>query len=161
MTTHTAYVYKPKPFFILTFLVTFALWFSGAALSFREGNHGEHMFLLLPGLMTPFLLSLVFILRSENRDLKRDFVRRLTSLRLINVKNLPTWLLVMPLAVSLSIVLSLLVGESPEQFRLAEEFSFTSGFVPVFLLLMMAAAQPQEDGPRKTKAAPSFSSPAS
>ena len=45
----------------------------------------------------------------------------------------------MPLSVLVSVGLSLLLGGSPDQLQLADEFSFRTGFVPVFLLLLMAA----------------------
>ena len=46
----------------------------------------------------------------------------------------------MPLSVLVSIFISLLFGGSIFQFQLAEGFSFSSGFVPVLLLLLLAAA---------------------
>jgi hypothetical protein len=46
----------------------------------------------------------------------------------------------MPLSVLASIVLSLPFGGSLSQFQFAEGFSFSSGFVPVLLLLLLAAS---------------------
>ena len=45
----------------------------------------------------------------------------------------------MPAAVLISIVISLPFGGSISQFQLAEGFSFSSGFIPVLLLLFLAA----------------------
>ena len=133
------YRYMTTRYFAATFLATFALWFAGAYVSFQDSS-GVHMLLMLPGLMAPFLISLVFIFRSRRPELVKDFVNRLVNPRLIRPRMLPVLVLIMPVAVVVSILLSLLVGESTSQFHLAEGFSFSSGFVPVLLLLLMAAA---------------------
>lgn len=132
------YKYKPLFFFSMTFLVTYALWFAGAYVSFQDES-GLYMLLILPGLMAPFLISLVMILKSKNSDLKKDFVNRLINLRLIQPKMLPTLVLIMPLAVLASIFLSLPFGGSISQFQFAEGFSFSTGLVPVLLILVLAA----------------------
>lgn len=131
--------YQPLFYFSLTFLVTFALWFAGAYLSFQDNDNGRYMLLMLPGLMAPFFISLVFIFTSRNAEVKKDFLNRLLNPRLIRLKLLPVMLLLMPLAVLVSIVLSLPFGGSLAQFQLSEGFSFSTGFVPVLLLLLMAA----------------------
>ena len=132
------YKYKPLYYFSMTFLVTYALWFAGAYLSFQDES-GLYMLLMLLGLMEPFLISLVLILTSKNSDLKKDFVNRLINLRLIQLKMLPVLVLIMPLSVLASIFLSLPFGGSISQFQFAEGFSFSTGFVPVLLILMLAA----------------------
>lgn len=131
--------YKPHSFFLLTFMATFSLWFAGAYFSFRDDNNGLYMILMLPGLMAPFLISLVMILLSKNAEVKKDFLIRLINPRLFQKRTLPMFLLVMPLSVLLSILLSLAFGGSLSQFQLAEGFSFSSGFVPVLLILLLAA----------------------
>jgi hypothetical protein len=70
---------------------------------------------------------------------KRDYINRLLNPRLFQLRTLPVFIFLMPLAVLTSTVLSLPFGGSLAQFQLAEEFSFSSGFVPVLLLLLMAA----------------------
>jgi membrane protease YdiL (CAAX protease family) len=70
---------------------------------------------------------------------KQDFLNRLLNPRLMRLDMLPAMLLLMPFAVLVSTLLSLLFGGSLEQLQLAEGFSFSSGFVPVLLLLIMAA----------------------
>jgi len=132
------YKYKPLLYFSMTFLVTYALWFAGAYVSFQDES-GLYMLLILLGLMTPFLISLVLILKSKNSDLKKDFVNRLINLRLIQPKMLPALVLIMPLAVLASAFLSLPFGGSISQFQFAEGFSFSTGFVPVLLILVLAA----------------------
>ncbi len=131
--------YKPLRYFSITFSATFILWFIGAYMSFQEDANGSHMVFLLAGLVAPFLISLVMIFGSGRSDLKKDFVNRLIDPRRMRLKTLPAFIFIMPLSVAASIVLSLLFGESLSQFQFAEGFSFSSGFVPVLLLLVLAA----------------------
>ena len=137
MITH--YRYQPLIYFSTAFLVTFAFWFAGAYLSFQDEQGGPHMLLMLLGLMTPFLIALGMVLTSKNSDLRKDFLNRLTNLRLFRGKYLPAFLLIMPFSVLTSIGVSLLFGGALSQFQWAEGFSFSSGFVPVLLLLLLAA----------------------
>jgi len=131
--------YKPLRYFSVTFLATFALYFVGAYLSYQEGGSGSYMWFLLLGLMTPFLVSLVMLFASKNSVMKKDFFNRLVNPTLIQPKMLPVFIFLMPLAVLASIVLSLPLGGSMDQFQWAEGFSFSTGFVPVLLLLLLAA----------------------
>jgi membrane protease YdiL (CAAX protease family) len=133
------YTYKPRCYFFMTFFATFSLWFAGAYFSFQDENNGLYMLLMLPGLMAPFLISLVMMLISGNADLKKDFFNRLVNPRLIERKMLPALLLLMPLSVLVSLALSLPFGGTLLQLQLAEGFSFSSGFVPVLLILLLAA----------------------
>jgi uncharacterized protein len=134
------YRYKPHYFFLITFFVTFSFWFAGAYFSFHSENDGLYMLFMLPGLMAPFLISLVMFLMSKNLNVKKDFLNRLINPRLVELKTLPIFVLLMPLSVLISIVLSLPFGGSLLQFQFAEGFSFSSGFVPVLLLLLLAAS---------------------
>ncbi len=133
------YKYKPGIYYTATFIVTYVLWFAGAYVSFHDDS-GLYMLIMLPGLMAPFLISLVMIFVSKNSDLVKDFINRLINLRLIEPKMLPVFFLLMPFSVLVSIFLSLPFGGSVSQFQLAEDFSFSAGFVPVLLLLILAAS---------------------
>lgn len=79
--------YKPGVYFAATVIATYVLWFAGAYLSFQDDESGLYMLLMLPGLMAPFLISLIMIFTSKNPDLKKDFINRLTNLRLIQPNN--------------------------------------------------------------------------
>jgi membrane protease YdiL (CAAX protease family) len=131
--------YKAKSYYLMTFLVTFVLWFIGAWFSRSESGKSFYMVFMLFGLITPFVLSLIYIKRSGDSAMVRDFKNRLTNLRLFNPKMWPAMLLLMPASVIISILISTFFGGSMEQFTLAEGFSFSTGFVPVLLLLLMAA----------------------
>ncbi len=134
------YTYRPRFYFVATFFVTFSLWFAGAYFSFQDENSGVYMLLMLPGLMAPFLISLVMTLKTKNSDVINDFFNRLINPRLIQRRMLPFLILLMPISVLISILLSLPFGGSTAQLQFAEGFSFSSGFVPVILLLLLAAS---------------------
>ena len=133
------YNYTPLFYFSMTFLATYVLWFTGAYVSFQEDISSLAYLLLLPGLMAPFLISVAIIWRSKNAALKKDFVNRIIDPRRIRPEMLPVFIFIMPLSVLASILISLLFGESIAQFQLSEGFSFSSGFIPVLLLLLLAA----------------------
>lgn len=133
------FAYKPVFYFFTTFIATYVLWFAGAYISFQENISHLYMLLMLPGLMAPFFISVVMIWTSKKTELKTDFVNRLINPRLIRLKTLPAFLLIMPLSVLASIIISLSFGESISQIRVSEGFSFSSGFIPVLLLLLLAA----------------------
>jgi membrane protease YdiL (CAAX protease family) len=97
------------------------------------------MLLMVPGLMAPFLISVVIIWTSPNAELRTDFVNRLVNPRRIRLKMVPVIIFIMPLSVLASILISILFGESISQIQLSEGFSFSSGFIPVSLLLLLAA----------------------
>ena len=133
------YKYKPLFYFAITFIATYAFFFIGANVSFRDENSGLYLLFLLLGLMAPFIISLVMLFTSRNANLKRNFINRLVNPKLIQLKYLPVFFLLMPFAVLTSIVISLPFGGSISQFQFAKEFSFSSGFVPVLLSLFLAA----------------------
>jgi uncharacterized protein len=133
------YVYKPGLYYGLTFVITYAFWSVGAYLSYQEEPNGPYMLLIMAGLLTPFLVSLVMIYTSNNPALKKDFVNRLINPSLIQLKMLPTFLLIMPLTVAAAILFSLPFGGSLAQFQLAPGFSFSTGVIPALLTLVLAA----------------------
>jgi hypothetical protein len=130
---------KPGLYFVSVFIISTVFYLAGAYTSFRDGDSGAHMIFLLPGLLTPFLVSLILILSSKQGDYKKEYVNRLVSLKRIRLNMLPAILFLIPIAVLISIAISLLFGGSVEQFRISEGFSFSTGFVPVLLLLLIAA----------------------
>jgi len=133
------YKYKPKAYFAATFIVTYVFYFAGAWGSFQDDKSGRYMLFILLGMMAPFIISLVMTAASKNTDLIKDYINRLINPRLIQLKMLPAFFLIMPLSVLASIVISLLFGGSVAQFQFSGGFSFSAGFVPVLLLLILAA----------------------
>lgn len=135
--TTTAFSYRPGRYFAVTFLATYVLWLIGAWASFNAV--ALYMPLMLAGLLAPFIVSSVMVFASGDRALRREHVDRLYNPKRIDLKNLPVFLLVMPVAVLISISLSVAAGGSTDQFALAEGFSFSTGAMPVLLLLFLAA----------------------
>jgi membrane protease YdiL (CAAX protease family) len=135
----TNHHYKPGFYYGLTFLLTFGFWLAGAYASHTEELADLYFVLMLPGLLAPFMVTLAMTLVSGNRDLKRDYLKRLFDVRLIRLSTLPVLVLLMPLVVLASALLSLLVGESVSQFQPAAEFSFSYGIVSALTVLLLAA----------------------
>ncbi len=133
------YQYKPVTYFSITFLITFVFWSIGAYGSFRESIEGVSMVLVLLGLMTPFIISTVMTFKSKNGALKKTFWNRLLNPKLIQLKMLPIIFLIMPLAMLLSVLISLPFGGEISQLHWREGFSFSFGAFPVLLGLILVA----------------------
>ncbi|MBN1174352.1 MAG: CPBP family intramembrane metalloprotease [Micromonosporaceae bacterium] len=135
------YRYQPLRFFLAIYLVTWGTWFTAGYLSYSLPEQETwYLGLLLPGLVAPFTIALWMILRSRSPELKRNFLRRLFDPRLIRPATLIPMVGIMPAAVVISALLSVPLGGSLDQLRLAEGFSFSVGTVPVLLVLILAAS---------------------
>jgi membrane protease YdiL (CAAX protease family) len=137
---NTAYTYKPKAFFLITFAVTWISWFAAAYLSYQPGGEAFYIPLLIPGLVAPFVVALWLILTSKSAELKRKFRDDLFNLKRINPASFLPMILLVPVTLIISIWISTLFGESMSQLQFAEGFSFSVGMVPVLLILILAAA---------------------
>lgn len=133
----STYSYRTGRYFATTFIATYVLWLVGAWASFNAP--AVYMPLMLVGLAAPFVVSSVMVFASGDRALKREQIDRLWNPTRINPKGLPVFFLVMPVAVLVSIAMSIALGGSTEQLALADGFSFSSGAVPVLMLLLLAA----------------------
>jgi uncharacterized protein len=131
------YVYKPIRFFLITYLISWVSWFIAAYFSYQKMD--IHGLFIIPGLVAPAISATGMILSSKNKNLKKEFVNKLTNFRLIKLSSIPTTLLFMPLSIVLSILISILFGQSMSQLQLAQEFSFSAGIVSVLLLIILAS----------------------
>ena len=138
--TEESSTYNPLKFFFLTFLLTWLSWFLSAYFSFQENGKTLYVILMIPGLIAPFAIALYMLLSSQNKKLIMGFKDKLFNLRLIKFSTIPLIFLIMPIAVIISILISLLFGQSIDQLRLSDGFSFSAGFVPVLLVLFLAAS---------------------
>lgn len=93
------------------------------------------MYFMLLGLMSPFFVALLMFSAKD----RKDFLDKLLNIKRINVRTIPFVLFIMPFSIIVSICLSLFLGESLEQFNISQGFSFSTGFIPVLLLLFLAA----------------------
>jgi len=137
---NTSYVYKPVKFFGITFLITWISWFVSAYFSYQPGGESLFIALMIPGLIAPFGVALWMILRSNSAALKKQFSERLFNLKLIKPLSLIPMILLMPVVVVVSALISLLFGESASQLQFAEGFSFSVGAIPGLIILILAAS---------------------
>jgi len=135
------YQFKPKKFYLLTLAATWVLWFTAAVLSHMEGSgyFAGAMARMFLGLIVPSVMALIFVKKSNSDALKRDYKEKLCGFFRINPKNLILASLVFAAIIFASIGLSLLFGESTEQFRFAGGFSFSIGGMPTLALLLITA----------------------
>ncbi len=136
---NTKYVFKPKKFYLITLASTWVLWFAAAFFSRQhdEGLYGIAMIFMLLGLIVPSVIAFVFVKKSGSARLKQDYKEKLCGFFRINVKNLLIASLVMCAIIFASIGISLLFGESKEQFAFADGFSFSIGGMPTLFLLLL------------------------
>ena len=131
--------YRGTSYFLSVFVGTFLFWGVGVYMSFSPDWMDYYMLPMLLGLMMPAIIAVVFIWRHPVSEMKHDFIQRLVDVRLIRFGAFLFSLTIMPLSVVFSILISLVFDGSAEQFRVSEDFSFSTGFVPVLALLFMAA----------------------
>ena len=114
------YQYRPWGFFLIAYVATWIPWLVGAYLVRQPGLEAYAPLLSLVGLLGPIGATLFMVLTSGSCALKCDFKDRLLNLRKIR-PILAILAVVAPFAViCLSILLSLWLGESIDQFQLAD-----------------------------------------
>jgi membrane protease YdiL (CAAX protease family) len=133
-------IYKPVQFFILIFAVTWISWFLSAFFSYRENGETIYILFMIPGLAAPFAVALWMILRSKSAAMKKEFIARLIDLKRIKPVSIIPMIVLMPVVVALSALISMQFGQPAGQLQLAEGFSFSVGFIPVLLVLILAAS---------------------
>ncbi|MHA1977959.1 MAG: CPBP family glutamic-type intramembrane protease [Candidatus Hodarchaeales archaeon] len=140
------YKYKPLGFFLAVMLLTWSLWFIAAYLSYQEGQEGLQYILLLLGLFIPAIVAIFLIFSSKNPQLKADFKTRLFRLDGLNTSTLAVLFLVLPLSALVSILLSLLIGESPDQLEVFIINAIMSGEFLFSLIIFVLASTTEEVG---------------
>lgn len=140
------YSYRPIRYYLWTLLVSWAAMFTAAYFSHDEKLADSQAPFLFIGLLTPFVVALFMIYGSGNRDLIKDFHRRIFDLRLIKPRYLPALLLIMPLATLAATAISLLFGQPAEQFKLSPEFTLLGGQALTILIILFLAPTFEELG---------------
>lgn len=133
------YKYKPIRFYIICFAVTWSFWISAAILSSFGDENGISMILMLFGLFTPAVTAIVTVATSESKALKNDLKRKLVGFYRIKPLNILIAVLSFALIVVCSILLSLLFGQSADQFAFTEDFSFSIGGTSALLTILLAS----------------------
>ena len=68
------YVYRPKRFYAIVFLVTWGLWIPAIFIK----NDISMLFMIL-GLLAPAVTAVITVFRSGNKELKSDFKRKIVG----------------------------------------------------------------------------------
>jgi len=92
--------------------------------------------LALSGLVSPMIVA--FLIMNQNTDLRKDFYHRFFNLRSINPWFIFLTCFIMLASILIAMAISLLFGYSSDQFVITGHFTFSSGVLPVWFLLIIA-----------------------
>ena len=133
--TANKYRYRPVLFFVLAYIFTWMFWIPAIFLP-----ESISPLLMLIGLIAPAAVSTVFIMASGSEALKRDLKNKIVGFYKVKWLNVLWAVIVFAIVVVCSILLSLLFGQSLDQFSFTEDFSFTGvGIVGAFLTITVAS----------------------
>lgn len=131
---------KPGLFYLLSTILPWAFWFTAGYISHLPSNAEQNMniaiMLALIGLVSPMIVA--FFLLHHNPDLREDFYHRFFNFRSIRPWYIFLTFFIMLASILAAMAISLLFGYSPNQFVITGHFSFTSGVLPVWFLLIIA-----------------------
>ena len=133
------YRYRPLRFYITCFAVTWIFWIFAAVVSKSANDNGISALLMLLGLTAPAITAVITILTSGNKALKADLRRKLIGFYRIKPLSIIGAIFGFMVIVALSILLSVLAGQSLEQFSFTEDFSFSVGGTSALLTILLAA----------------------
>ena len=129
------YKYRPVLFFVLAYLFTWMFWIPAI---FVPENIG--IILMLIGLIAPAVISTIFVLASDSEALKQDLKNKVFGFYKVKWQNVMLAIIVFAAIIVASILLSLLFGQSIEQFAFTEDFSFTGvGIAGAFITILVAS----------------------
>ena len=132
---NNTYKYRPVLFFICAYLFTWIFWIPAI---FLPENISP--VLMLIGLIAPAVVSTVFVMVSGSDALKQDLKNKLVGLYKVKWLNVLWAVIVFAIVVVCSILLSLLFGQSLDQFSFTEDFSFTGvGIASAFITITVAS----------------------
>ena len=127
--------YRPVLFFVLAYLFTWMFWIPAV---FVPENIG--IILMLIGLIAPAVISTIFVLASDSETLKQDLKNKVFGFYKVKWQNVILAIIVFAMIIVASILLSLLFGQSIEQFAFTEDFSFTGvGIAGAFITILVAS----------------------
>ena len=129
------YRYRPVLFFVLAYFFTWIFWIPAIFLP-----ESISPLLMLVGLIAPAVVSTVFVMTSGSDALKKDLKDKIIGFYKVKWLNVFWAVIVFAIVIVCSILLSLLFGQSPDQFSLTEDFSFTGvGIAGAFLTITIAS----------------------
>ena len=135
------YKYRPVLFFALAYLFTWIFWIPAI---FVSGDIGAGLMFI--GLLAPGVVSTVFVLKSGSPELKKDLKNKIVGFYKVKWFNVFLGIGVFALIIVGSILLSLVFGQSPDQFAFSEDFSFTGVGVGTALVTILLASIIEEVG---------------
>ena len=97
------------------------------------------MLLMLFGLLSPAVTAVTTVLASKNKTLKQDLKRKIIGFYRIKPLSILAGIIGFMTIVLLSILLSLLFGQSMDQLSFTEDFSFSIGGSSALLTILLAA----------------------
>jgi membrane protease YdiL (CAAX protease family) len=130
-----SYQYRPALFFLMAYVVTWIPWFVGVYAGSKAGLKPYAFLFSVIGLLGPLAAALFLVLTSGSKTLKSDFKDRLLNLRRIRPIYAIVAVLMPAIVISLSIFMSLWIGQSADQFRLSGGAN-----LPVMIVLALALA---------------------
>ncbi len=135
-----SYYKKPGLFYLLSTILPWTFWFAAGYISHLPSDSDQNMniaiTLALVGLVSPMIVA--FLLMNRNPDLRNDFYQRLFNFRSINPWYIFLTCFIMLASITGAMAISLLFGYSSDQFVITGHFTFTSGVLPVWFLLIIA-----------------------
>ena len=135
MNINNGYKYRPVLFFAFAYLFTWIFWIP--AIFMPESISSV---LMLLGLLAPAVVSTVFVMTSGSDALKQDLKNKIIGFYKVKWLNVIWAVIVFALVIVCSILLSLLFGQSLNQFSFTEDFSFTGvGIAGAFITITLAA----------------------
>lgn len=140
-TASQTYRYRPVLFFALAYLFTWIFWIPAIFLSENIGAG-----LMFIGLLAPAAVSTIFVLVSGSDMLKKDLKIKLIDFYKVKWKNVLVAIIQFAGIIVASILLSLLFGQSTDQFAFTEDFSFTGVGIAGALLTVTLASIIEEVG---------------
>jgi membrane protease YdiL (CAAX protease family) len=128
------YIYRPVRFYIIVFALTWAFWIPAAFVA-----EEYRMPLMLIGLFVPAATAVTTVMASKNAALKADLKAKLIGA--FRVKPLVVVAAIVSFfgIIAVSILLSVLAGQSLFQFSFVEGFSFSIGGSSALLTIVLAA----------------------
>jgi uncharacterized protein len=147
-----AYEYSPRRWVALTLGLTWVPWAVAIALGAGQKDAEAYSFegavfaFAILGLFGPTIASLIMVFRSGDQTLKADFRDRLFNLRRIIPRFLTLTIVLPPLVMCTAIGISLLFGQSTDQFGLTADTGELGKLFMMVLLTMILAPLFEEIG---------------
>lgn len=136
--------YRPAIYFALAFAIT---WINGFILAVQSHQGGDKNILnLLLAYMGPFIAAIIVMHVFADKAFRADFRRRIFDLGLINRRYLPFVIFFLPLAMIISIIISIAFGQPAEQLHLAENFKVFEGEALLSMVILVLVPVLEELG---------------